>query len=148
MLASWTATAVFCAVAIPAGTGVNGFGRVAVVTSLVLFGISIPVWIVALVRGAIRTTEGDAVDVAGLFFLSGSAPKVIKRHLFGATTVCLTVGMVTAFREPFSFLAWMLPFGLAGLWGARHGTYPPRPSPQPRPGSRRPEPQAPPTESA
>jgi hypothetical protein len=129
---SWIATAAFCAAAIPAASGVDGFGRVAVVTSLTLFGISIPVWIAALVRGAVRTTQGHAVDVPGLFFLTGSAPPVIRRHLFGSLTVCLTVGIVTAFREPFSFLAWMLPFGLVGLWGARHGTYPPRPAPPPR----------------
>ena len=133
---SWLSTVVFCAVAIPAASGVEGSGRPAVITALVLFGISIPVWIAALVRGAVRTTEGALVDVPGLFFLSGSGPRAIKQRLFGSVVVCLTVGLITAPREPFAFLPWMLPFGLVGLWGARHGTYPPRPCAPARPGRR------------
>ena len=37
----------------------------------------------------------------------------------------------TAAWEPFGVLVPMLPIGLAGIWAARHGTFPPRP-PAPR----------------
>ena len=39
--------------------------------------------------------------------------------------------------NPFGVLVPMLPMGLAGLWGARHGVYPPRPAPAKKTGGRR-----------
>jgi len=36
------------------------------------------------------------------------------------------VTAATALAEPFGVLVPMLPLGLLGLWGARHGVFPPR----------------------
>jgi hypothetical protein len=126
---SWISTAVFAATAIPAAAGVDGLDRTAVVASLALFGVSIPVWLAAIARGAVRTTRGELVDVPGLFFLAGSAPRRIVAHLFASLVVSVGVASATVSREPFGFLEPMLALGLIGLWGARHGTFPPRPEP-------------------
>ena len=40
-----------------------------------------------------------------------------------------TVAAATAAAEPFGILVPMLPLGLLGLWGARHGVFPPRRTP-------------------
>jgi len=40
--------------------------------------------------------------------------------------VCIAVTAATAAAEPFGILVPMLPLGLIGLWGARHGVFPPR----------------------
>jgi hypothetical protein len=117
--------------------GADGFEDPALLVSLGLFALSIPIWFVAIARGAVRTTRGEHVDVPGLFFLAGSAPKRIVVHLFGSLTVAVAVAvaMVAASRDAeqrrlaFGFLEPMLALGLIGLWGARHGTFPPRPEP-------------------
>jgi hypothetical protein len=127
--ASWLSTALFAATAVPAASGVDGLDRTAVVVSLALFALSIPVWLAAIARGAVRTTRGELVDVPGLFFLAGSAPRRVVVHLFGSLVVAVGIAVATVSREPFGFLEPMLSLGLIGLWGARHGTFPPRPEP-------------------
>jgi hypothetical protein len=42
--------------------------------------------------------------------------------------VCILVVAATAAPNPAAVLVPMLPMGLVGLWGARHGVYPPRPA--------------------
>jgi hypothetical protein len=44
--------------------------------------------------------------------------------------MAITVG--TAASEPFGVLVPMLPIGLAGVWAARYGVFPPRPPARPR----------------
>jgi len=41
--------------------------------------------------------------------------------------VCLAIAAATVVAEPFGVLVPMLPPGLAGMWAARHGQFPPRP---------------------
>jgi hypothetical protein len=123
---SWATCGVFAVVALPAAAGVDGLDAVALVTALVLFAASIPVWIYAFARAVARTTRGDDVVVANLFFLQGSAPRRVQAHLFGALAACLVITAVTAAADPFGVLVPMLPLGLIGLWGSRHGTFPPR----------------------
>ena len=40
--------------------------------------------------------------------------------------VCTVIACATVVWAPFGILVPMLPMGLAGLWAARHGTFPPR----------------------
>jgi hypothetical protein len=129
VVSSWSSTVVFAATALPAAGGVDGLDRTAVVVSLALFAVSIPVWLTAIANGAVRTTRGELVDVPGLFFLAGSAPRRVVVHLIGSLVVALGIAVATVTREPFGFLEPMLPLGLIGLWGGRHGTFPPRPEP-------------------
>ena len=129
MWASWIANAVFVLTAGPAALGVDAFDDVAVAVALALFAISIPVWLYAFARAVARTARGDDIVVASLFFLQGSAPRRIQVHLLAAVGVSIVIAAATGAANPFGVLVPMLPLGLVGLWGARHGTYPPRGEP-------------------
>lgn len=124
--AAWASDAVFVATAVPFAMGVVALERVSVAVDLTLFLLSLPVWIYAFLSAVGRTARGDDIAVASLFFLHGSAPAVVRRHLLGALGVCLAITAGTAKANPFGVLVPMLSLGLAGLWGARHGTYPAR----------------------
>lgn len=136
--ASWVSVALFAAVAVPAAYGVDALERLAATTSLILFLVSLPVWVYAFLKAVARTARGDDVAVASLFFLQGSAPRDVRWHLMGALAACLVVTAATAAADPFGVLVPMMPLGLAGLWGARHGRYPPRPTGSPRRSNGRP----------
>ena len=77
-----------------------------------------------------RPGRGDDITVSSLFFLDKSAPRDVRRNLFGALAAGLVIAAATAAANPFSVLVPMLPLGLAGLWGARHGVFPPRQAPK------------------
>ena len=66
------------------------------------------------------------ITVGSLFFLQGSAPKPVRRNFLLMFLVCLAVTVRTAAWEPFGVLVPMLPIGLAGMWAARYGVFPPR----------------------
>jgi hypothetical protein len=123
---SWAANAVFAITTIPVALGADTFEGVAIGVALTLFAISIPVWLYAFGRAVVRTGRGDDIAVASLFFLQGSAPRRVQAHLLGSVGACVVIAAATAAAAPFGVLVPMLPLGLTGLWGARHGTYPPR----------------------
>jgi len=130
VVASWVGTVVFTAVAVAAVISLDTFAPVVIVVSLVLFALGCVAfaWAFAVAVGRSRT---DAIGIGGLFFLVGSAPTSVARHMmasFGAQTV---VSVAAAAARPFSSLAFgilvpMWGLGLAGLWGARHGVFAPR----------------------
>ena len=123
---SWATTAVFAVVALAATLGVTSLEAVAVGVSLVFFAASLGVWAYAFAIAVVRNSHGDDISVPGLFFLSGSAPKRVRRHLLGSLAVSIVAAVVTVKANPFSALVPMLALGLTGLWAARHGTFPPR----------------------
>ena len=131
-MSSWVGNVVFAATAIPAALGVESFEGPAIVTALVLFFVSLGVWTWAFVVAIARSTQGDDIVVANLFGTIGDAPRVVRWHLFGSLGACLVITIGTAAADPFGVLVPMLPLGFVGLWAARHGTFPPRPSPNPR----------------
>lgn len=129
--ASLAGTVLFAATALPAGTGVEAFQVPAVIVSLVLFGVSMPLALVALATAAVRTArQEDRIGVGGLFFLSGSAPRPVRLLLLGSLVVSLVVVVVSAAREPFGVLQPVFPLSLCAYWAARHGTFPRIPDPE------------------
>ena len=124
---SWATTAVFTAVAVPVAAGASALEAVAIAVSLTFFLASLVVWGYAFWVAVVRNARGDDITVPSLFFLSGSAPSSVRRHLFGSLTVAVVVAILTVKANPFSALVPMLALGLAGLWAARHGTFPARP---------------------
>ena len=122
---SWASVIVFAVVG-GLDVVIDAFDPIAVGVCLVLFLISLPVWLYALGSAITRSARGDEIAVASLFFLQGSAPADVQKHLLGAFGLSIVVALATAWFNPFAVLVPMLPLGLAGLWGARHGTYPPR----------------------
>ena len=112
--------------------GVDDLLGVAIGVALLLFLVAVGAFVYAFGVGLARSTRGDNVAVANLFFLQGSAPKPIKRKFLWLFLVCLAITVGTAAWEPFGVLVPMLPVGLAGMWAARYGVFPPRPVAQPR----------------
>jgi hypothetical protein len=125
---SWATTAVFAAVALPFAFGVKAIEGVAIGVSLALFAASLFIWVYAFGLAVVRSSRGDDISVPALFFLSsGAAPVGVRRHLLGSLTVACVIAVGTVKTDPFSALVPMLSLGLAGMWAARHGTFPPRP---------------------
>jgi Na+/phosphate symporter len=131
----WIANALFAITAILVAAGLDGLIGVAIAVALLLFFVSVGVFVYAFVVALARSSQGDNVAVANLFFLQGSAPKPVKRQFLWIFLVCLAVAAGTAAWEPFGVLVPMLPVGLAGMWAARYGVFPPRPVPQSRRGA-------------
>jgi fatty acid desaturase len=142
---SWIGNVVFAATAIPAAFGVDAFDPVSAITALALFAVSLWVWVWAFGVAVARSSRGDNIAVGNLFLFEGKVPKGVRAQLFSSVGVCLVITAVTASADPFGVLVPMLPVGLIGLWGARHGVFPPRPGfePEVRPLRRqRPEPRS------
>ena len=129
MRAGWVANVLFAITAIPAAvTDDDTVVAVAIVVALLLFFASIAAFVYAFAVAVARTTRGDNVVVANLFFLQGSAPRPVRRTFLWMFLVCLAITGATVAWEPFGVLVPMLPIGLAGVWAARYGTFPPRPT--------------------
>ncbi len=124
---SWVTDVVFAATAVPYALGVDAFEVPAVVIALVLFAISMVVWPWVLATAFVRSSQGDDVVVASLFFTVGNAPRDVRIQLFAALGVSIVVAAATAAADPFGVLVPMLSLGLVGLWAARYGDFPPRP---------------------
>lgn len=124
--AAWIGVALFAASALPVAAGVDALGPAAIVVALALFVVALVVWAWAFAVSVARSARGDDIVVASLFLLQGPAPSSVRRSLYLALGAAVVVAASSASREPFGVLAPMLPLGLAGLWGARHGTFPPR----------------------
>jgi len=122
---SWASVALFGVVAIP-DLFTDALDALAVGVSIGLFLVSLPVWLYAFALAVVRTGRGDDIAVAGLFFLHGSAPADVRRRLFGALASSVIIAAITAVANPFGVLVPMLPLGLLGVWGARHGRFPAR----------------------
>ena len=125
--AALVGTAVFTVVAVAAAALPDQLAIVAVVVDLALFAAGIVAFVGALLKAADRSRT-EAVTLAGVFWLSGTAPQEARRPLLGALAVEVAVALVTAGVRPFTGLAFgvLVPvyaLGLTGLWGARHGTF-------------------------
>ena len=129
----WAANVLFAITAVPAAvTDDDTVVAVAIVVALVLFFASIAAFVYSFAVAVARSTRGDNVVVANLFFLQGSAPRPVQRAFLWMFLACLAITAATVVWEPFGVLVPMLPIGLAGVWAARYGAFPPRPTPSRR----------------
>jgi len=139
--ASWAGTAALAVTAGAAAAAPHPFDTPALIVALVLFFAGIGAFFWAYVIAIGRSRE-DAIGLAGVFGLSGSAPTAVRVRLLGSVGAQLAIAVATASVRlysslSFGLLAVMWGLGLTGLWGARHGAFPPRaPEPQRRRRSR------------
>jgi hypothetical protein len=143
--ASWISTAVSSALALLV-TITASFVAPFLILTLLLFVAGLLVFAAAYAIAVNRSRE-DLIGMGGLFFLAGTtAPARVRRQLMGSLAVQVGVATITASvgvarfpadaTNPLAagFLVSLLGLGLAGLWGARYGTFAPRPPDPPRPG--------------
>jgi hypothetical protein len=127
---SWVGTALFVVTAV-LGAAVPAADLPALVVSLALFAAGSVLFFVAYAR-AVSRSRTEQVGTMALFFLEGAvAPAPVKRMLLGSFAVEVAVAVVTAAVRPntsvaFGILAPVYGLALAGVWGACHGTFPPR----------------------
>lgn len=114
-------------VAISLAVASSSLRPVGVTVSLALFAIGCVtfLWAYAI---AVDRSRIDAIGIGGLYFLAGSAPTWVRRHMMSALAVQTVVSIVAASMRPFTPVAFgilvpMYGLGLAGLWAARHGTF-------------------------
>ena len=130
--ASWAGNVAFAITAVPVALGVDAIDDASIAVALFLFFVSLPVWTWAMITAFARTARGDDVVVTTWFLLEGEVPTRARWLLYGSLGVCLLITVATAAANPFGVLVPMYPLGLIGLWGARHGVYPPRRNDRPR----------------
>lgn len=128
--ASFAGTGALLAVAVVGTLDPDAFGGLTAVVSGVLFAIGIVAFLWGYANGVVRSRE-EKITLGGLFFLSHTAPRVVRLRLRGALVVQVLVATVAAAVRPytavaFAVLAPMLGLGLLALWGARYGTFFPR----------------------
>jgi hypothetical protein len=123
-------TGAFVGIAILGAVLPDSLGVPAAVFSVALFvvGCVAFLWAYAI---AVSRSRVDLIGIGGLFFLIGTAPKVIRFRLRIALGVQIATAIGTAAARPYTIAAYgiLVPvfgLGLMGLWGARHGTFHPR----------------------
>ena len=126
VVASWSGAALFGVTAVPAAAGVSALDAVALATAVTLFLVGIAVWLWGFGTALVRSADGDDIVVGSLFLLQGDAPRSVRRQLYLALAASVAIAAGTGTNDAFGILVPMLPIGLVGLWGARHGTFPPR----------------------
>jgi hypothetical protein len=134
--ATWAGTAVLGVTAVLAVAWPDTLAVPYAVVSILLFlgGCSAFVWGYLVAVGRSRDEE---LSVAGIWMLSGSTPAPVRRHLLGALLLQVAIVVVAAAVRPFTAVAFgvlapLYGLGLAGLWAARHGTFPARDDPRGR----------------
>lgn len=137
VVASWVGTAAYTVVAVVDLVSVSTFLVPVMVVSGVLFLVGLLAFMAAYAIAVSRSRE-VLIGMGGLYFLSGSAPARVRRHLMasfgvqvGVATITASLGVARVAADAanplaFGFLVPMYGLGLAGLWGARHGVFAPR----------------------
>lgn len=108
----------------------DDFGGLTTVVSGVLFAIGVVAFLYGYAAGVVRSSD-EQVTLPGLFFLSHTAPKVIRFRFRIAFAVQIVVAVAAAVIRPytsvaFAVLAPMLGLGLMAAWGAKHGVFHPK----------------------
>jgi hypothetical protein len=140
---SWAGTALYVVLATVATVWPGTLPAALMAVSVGLFLAGFVAFAAAYVI-ALGRSRSEAIGMGGLYFLSGTAPRTVQRSLVGSFAVETVTAVVTASIGlavipadadnvlAFGILTPLYGLGLAGLWGARHGTFPPRAGPSGR----------------
>lgn len=128
--ASFAGTALVVAAGAAGAAAPDTFAGPTVVVSVVLFGIGVAGLLYGYGVGVARSRDDD-ITLGGLFWLSGTAPKVVRFRLrlaFIAQIVVAFAASAVRIYSPVAFisLAPMFGLGMLAVWGARHGTFFPK----------------------
>lgn len=129
--ASWAGTWVFAAIAALTTAFPDPMAVPIAVVSLGLLAIGCWAMLWAFQR-TLQRSRYELIGVGGLYFLAGCAPRSVRFSMMAALALEVAVALAAASVRPFTASAFgiLVPvyaLGLSGAWGARHGTFPPRP---------------------
>lgn len=126
---SWVGTAVTCVTSVAnALTGDRDDYILSAAPALVMLLLGSVAFLGAFAL-AVERSRSEQIGVGGLFFLEGCAPRRVQLVMLASVAVQTVVPVAVAVYRPFTAFATLAPvwsLGLAGLWGARFGTFPPR----------------------
>ncbi len=134
--ASLGGTALLVVTSVPAAIAPHPFEVAALVVAVALFVGGLVAFAAAYLI-AIGRSRTDAVSLIGVFGLVDSAPRAVQVRLLGSFLAEVAIALATAGTRlysslSFGILAVMWGLGTMGLWGARHGAFPPRPPDAPK----------------
>ena len=129
--ACWAGTAAFTAVAVVTTVFPDPMAVPMAVASLGLLAAGCAAMLWAF-QQALERSRYELIGVGGLYFLAGCAPRSVRLSMMAALALESAVALAAASVRPFTASAFgiLVPvyaLGLSGAWGARHGTFPPRP---------------------
>jgi hypothetical protein len=77
---------------------------------------------------AVGRSRTEAIDLAGLFYLTGSAPPEARRALLGLwfAQIGIAVAAIPLTDPPFAVMAPVWGIGLITWWASAHATFSPR----------------------
>jgi hypothetical protein len=77
---------------------------------------------------AVGRSREEAIDLAGLFYLTGSAPPEARRAFLGLwfAQIAVAVAAIPLTDPPFAVMAPVWGIGLITWWASAHATFPPR----------------------
>ena len=128
--AAFAGTGALVVVAAAGAAAPDRLGEVTAVVSGMLFVVGVVAFLWGYATGVVRSKD-EQVTLGGLFFLAGTAPRVIRFRLRVALAVQVVVAVAAAVARPytavaFAVLAPMYGLGLMSMWGARHGVFHPK----------------------
>ncbi len=85
-------------------------------------------WAIGFLR-AVGRSRDETIDLAGLFYLTGSAPDPVRKAFLRLwfAQIAIATASVAVCRPPFTVMAPVWGIGLITWWAARHATFSPRP---------------------
>jgi hypothetical protein len=130
VLLDFVGTAVLAVAAVAGIVAPDAAGGFTAVTSMALFAVGVVLFLWGYAMGVVRSRE-EQVTMGGLFFLSGTAPKVVRFRLRSALAAQVVLAVAAASIRPytavaFAVLAPTLGLGVMAAWAARHGTFFPK----------------------
>lgn len=130
VLVDFVGTAALGVAAVAGIVAPDSAGSLTAATSGVLFLIGVGLFLWGYAMGVVRSRE-EQITMGGLFFLSGTAPKVVRFRLRMAFAAQVVLAVAAASIRPytavaFAVLAPMLGLGVMAAWAARHGTFFPK----------------------
>jgi hypothetical protein len=130
--ASW-AGSVLLALAVAAGiVAIDTVAPAVVAVSGLLFAGGTIAFFIGYAR-AVERSRHELLGIGGIYFMAGSTPSRVRRQMMASLAVEVVLVVVAVSVKPFSSLVFtslapMWGLGLAGMWAATHGSFPPRAS--------------------
>lgn len=127
---SFAGTGALAVVGAAGAAAPDTFGVVTAVAAGGLFVVGVGAFLWGYANGVVRSRD-EQVTLGGLFFLSGTAPRIIRFRMRLAFLIQVLVAVLVAAIRPYTAVAFvvlgpMLGLGLMAAWGARHGTFFPK----------------------